>query len=109
MKDLGGQEASLKSSKCFYMGQQVESYRFQKPMPEAYANLFQNMENCQNTMKVLIQYTEAGKYRDQAWEALTVKVKGDVAAVTPSYAAQLIKEKKACLMTSDDEQVIFYS
>ena len=51
-------------------------------------------------MKVLIQYTETGKYRDQAWEALTVKAKGDVAAVTPSYAAQLIKEKKACLMLS---------
>lgn len=63
----------------------------------------------ENTMKVLIQYTETGKYRDQAWEALTVKAKGDVAAVTPSYAAQLIKEKKACLMTSDNEQVIFYS
>lgn len=26
-------------------------------------------------MKVLIQYTQAGKYRDQAWESLTLKAK----------------------------------
>ncbi len=26
-------------------------------------------------MKVLIQYTQAGKYRDQAWESLALKAK----------------------------------
>ncbi|KIT34815.1 C factor cell-cell signaling protein [Vibrio parahaemolyticus 49] len=31
-------------------------------------------------MKVLIQYTQAGKYRDQAWESLTLRSKGDMQA-----------------------------
>lgn len=33
-------------------------------------------------MKVLIQYTQAGKYRDQAWESLALKAKGEMQAVT---------------------------
>lgn len=60
-------------------------------------------------MKVLIQYTQAGKYRDQAWEALTLKSKGQVQAVTPACAAQLIEQKKASLVTSDDNQLIFFT
>lgn len=60
-------------------------------------------------MKVLIQYTQAGKYRDQAWEALTLKSKGQIQAVTPACAAQLIEQKKASLVMSDDNQIIFYT
>ncbi|WP_431787241.1 hypothetical protein [Vibrio harveyi] len=60
-------------------------------------------------MKVLIQYTQAGKYRDQAWESLTPKAKGEIQAVTPSYAAQLIEQNKATLVMTEDEQVIFHS
>ncbi|CAH1523455.1 hypothetical protein [Vibrio sp. CUB2] len=60
-------------------------------------------------MKVLIQYTQAGKYRDQAWESLTQKAKGEMQAVTPSYAAQLIEQNKATLVMTEDEQVIFHS
>lgn len=60
-------------------------------------------------MKVLIQYTQTGKYRDQAWEAYTLKAKGDVHAVTPSYAAQLIKQNKANLFTTDDSDIIIES
>ncbi|MGY0614901.1 hypothetical protein [Vibrio sp. FJH11] len=60
-------------------------------------------------MKVLIQYTQAGKYRDQAWEALTLKSIGQIQAVTPACAAQLIEQKKASLVMSDDNQIIFYT
>ncbi len=53
-------------------------------------------------MKVLIQYTQAGKYRDQAWESLTLRSKGDMQAVTPSYAAQLNRTKQSD--TCDDRR-----
>ncbi|HHG3024713.1 TPA: hypothetical protein ACPVWX_004657 [Vibrio parahaemolyticus] len=57
-------------------------------------------------MKILIQYTQAGKYRDNAWESLTMKAKGDLQAVTPHCAAHLIKHHKARLVTSDDQIII---
>ncbi|MBE1276498.1 hypothetical protein [Enterovibrio baiacu] len=57
-------------------------------------------------MKVLIQYTQTGKYRDQAWEAPTFKASGEIQAVTPSYAAQMIEQNKACLVMSDDEHLV---
>ncbi|MGF1701498.1 hypothetical protein L4D09_14465 [Photobacterium makurazakiensis] len=60
-------------------------------------------------MKVLIQYTQTGKYRDHAWEALATKAKGEVQAVTPSYAAQLIDQDKASLVTTEDGQLIIHS
>ncbi|EJC6842325.1 hypothetical protein QRC92_002531 [Vibrio parahaemolyticus] len=56
-------------------------------------------------MKVLIQYT----HRDQAWESLTLRSKGDMQAVTPSYAAQLIEQSKATLVMTEDGQIIFHS
>lgn len=59
-------------------------------------------------MKILIQYTQAGKYKDQAWESLTLKSKGEVQAVTPSYAAQLIEQNKASLVTSEHDEIIIY-
>ncbi|MGF1751833.1 MULTISPECIES: hypothetical protein [Vibrio] len=59
-------------------------------------------------MKVLIQYTQPGKYKDQAWEALTLRTKGKIQAVTPSYAAQLIEQNKASLVISEDEQIIVH-
>ncbi|MBW3696031.1 hypothetical protein EK599_10005 [Vibrio sp. T187] len=60
-------------------------------------------------MKVLIRYTQAGKYRDQAWEALTIKAKGNMQAVTPSYAAQLIEQNKASLVTDDDQDIVIHA
>ena len=57
-------------------------------------------------MKVLIQYTQAGKYKDQAWEALVSRQKGEIQTVTPSYAAQLIEQGKASLLTTEDGQLI---
>lgn len=60
-------------------------------------------------MKVLVQYIQAGKYKDQAWEALAIKVKGEVQAVTPSYAVRLIEQNKAILVTSEDEDIIIHA
>ncbi|CAM2982246.1 hypothetical protein QTO01_10945 [Vibrio mytili] len=60
-------------------------------------------------MKVLIQYTQSGKYRDQAWETSTLKIKGDIQAVTPPCAAQLIKQNKASLVMADGDQIIIQS
>ncbi|KMV30926.1 hypothetical protein L4D00_22930 [Photobacterium swingsii] len=57
-------------------------------------------------MKILIQYTQTGKYRDHAWESLTLKAKGEVQAVTPSYAAQLIDQNRASLFTTDKESIV---
>ncbi len=60
-------------------------------------------------MKVLIQYTQAGKYRDQEWESFTIREKGDIQAVTPPFAAQLIGQNKACLLKSDNGEVMFHA
>ena len=60
-------------------------------------------------MKVLIQYTQQGKYRDQEWESLTLRQKGDIQAVSPSSAAQLIGQNKACLLKSDNGEVMFHA
>ncbi|EME9803638.1 hypothetical protein J4H19_17180 [Vibrio alginolyticus] len=59
-------------------------------------------------MKVLIQYTQAGKYRDQAWESLTLRSKGDMQAVTPSYSAQLIEQSKATLVMTEEQQIVIH-
>ncbi|PHZ60139.1 hypothetical protein CRG86_002450 [Photobacterium leiognathi] len=55
-------------------------------------------------MKVVV---EAGKYRDVAWEGEFVSAKGELRAVTPSYAAQLIKQSKAALYTDSDGEMSF--
>lgn len=57
-------------------------------------------------MKVLIQYTQSGKYRDQAWEGYVIREKGEFQTVTPSYAAQLIEQNKARLITTGDGKVV---
>ncbi|WP_167394201.1 hypothetical protein [Vibrio diabolicus] len=59
-------------------------------------------------MKVLIQYTQSGKYRDQAWESLTLRSKGDMQAVTPSYAAQLIEQSKATLVMTEEQKIVIH-
>ncbi|PSW22233.1 hypothetical protein C9I98_02930 [Photobacterium sanctipauli] len=57
-------------------------------------------------MKVLIEYTEMGKYRDNVWEGATTKTKGQTQAVTPSFAAQLIENNKAKLVTTECDHII---
>lgn len=56
-----------------------------------------------------ITHTYLRLYRDQAWESLTLRSKGDMQAVTPSYAAQLIERSKATLVMTEDGQIIFHS
>ncbi len=46
-------------------------------------------------MKVVVEILEVGKYRDVACEGEFVSAKGELRAVTPSYAAQLIKTIKS--------------
>ena len=57
-------------------------------------------------MRVLIEYTQTGKYRDHAWEALTIRSKGEVQAVTPSYAAQLVEQNRASLSTTENQDIV---
>ncbi|SDH90670.1 hypothetical protein SAMN04488136_13528 [Vibrio xiamenensis] len=58
-------------------------------------------------MKVLIQFDQAGKYKDNLWDSTTLRAKGDIQAVTPAYAAHLIKEKQAHLYTDENNEVVF--
>ncbi|WP_375322511.1 hypothetical protein [Aliivibrio logei] len=57
-------------------------------------------------MKVLIQYIQTGVYKDHAWEASSVRLKGQLHAVTPSYAAQLIEQSKAQLHTDQTDSIV---
>ena len=57
-------------------------------------------------MRVLIEYTQTGKYRDHAREALTIRSKGELQAVTPSYAAQLIEQNRASLSTTENQDIV---
>lgn len=57
-------------------------------------------------MKVLIEYTEAGKYRDQAWDGYTYKEKGNREFVTPSFAAKMQDEGKARIILDEYGDVI---
>lgn len=48
-------------------------------------------------MKVTIELLEAGIYKDRCWQPAFKADKSQVCRVSPSYAAHLIKEKKAVL------------
>ncbi len=58
-------------------------------------------------MKVVIEILESGTYRDQAWEGSFLSTKGELRAVTPSYAAQLIGEAKATLSLDEQGEIRF--
>ncbi|SJL83828.1 hypothetical protein [Vibrio palustris] len=58
-------------------------------------------------MKIIIEYDKAGKYRDEAWETPILRTKGQTQAVSPAYAAQLIKKHEAHLFKSDSGEVVF--
>lgn len=57
-------------------------------------------------MKLLIEYTESGKYRDQAWEGYTYKGKGHREFVTPSFAAKMQDEGKVRIVLDEHGGVI---
>jgi len=60
-------------------------------------------------MKVLIQFTQPGKYRDHVWESLMQREKGDIQAVSLPYAAHLIHQHKACLVTTENDEIVFHA
>jgi hypothetical protein len=53
-------------------------------------------------MKVIIEFIETGRYKDRIWESSFHGEKGSVRAVSPSYAARLIKESKAKLYINEE-------
>ncbi|XAW88344.1 hypothetical protein ABDK09_03080 [Vibrio sp. CDRSL-10 TSBA] len=57
-------------------------------------------------MKILIQYTQTGMYKDDAWETPALHLKGQLHAVSPSYAAQLIQRNQASLYTDENKNVV---
>ncbi|MGF1740482.1 hypothetical protein L4C34_05240 [Vibrio profundum] len=55
-------------------------------------------------MKVVVEFIEAGHYKDNFWDDDTFVEEGERRAVTPSYAAQLVDQKKAKFVRTDDEK-----
>ncbi|MBL4295838.1 hypothetical protein H8F06_11000 [Vibrio fluvialis] len=60
-------------------------------------------------MKVMIQYTQTGMYKDEAWESPALHIKGQLHAVSPSYAVQLIQRNQACLYTDENNNLVISS
>ncbi|MBF9002535.1 MULTISPECIES: hypothetical protein [Vibrio] len=58
-------------------------------------------------MKVVIEYDEAGLYRDNEWDTPTICSKGQTAAVSPAAAAHLIKTNKAHLWKNERGELQF--
>jgi hypothetical protein len=58
-------------------------------------------------MKVFVQYTQTGMYKDQSWSAPTLRTKGQLHAVEPSEAFQLIKHNKASLHKNENDEIVF--
>jgi hypothetical protein len=58
-------------------------------------------------MKVVVKILEQGTYRDAAWEGKFSSTKGELRALTPAYAAQLIKQSKASLYTDNKGEMAF--
>ncbi|MGO2507445.1 MAG: hypothetical protein ACTH6Y_00480 [Vibrio hibernica] len=59
-------------------------------------------------MKVLVEYTQTGMYKDNTWGTATKRSKGQLQAVEPAFAATLIKSQKACLHTNENGDIIIY-
>ncbi|HBV77034.1 MULTISPECIES: hypothetical protein [Vibrio] len=57
-------------------------------------------------MKVLVEYTETGMYKDYSWGNPTMRTKGQLHAVEPASAATLIKAHKACLYKNEDGEIV---
>ncbi|WP_267959787.1 hypothetical protein [Vibrio fluvialis] len=57
----------------------------------------------------MIQYTQTGMYKDEAWESPALHIKGQLHAVSPSYAVQLIQRNQACLYTDENNNLVINS
>ncbi|RZP65076.1 hypothetical protein [Vibrio vulnificus] len=53
-------------------------------------------------MKVVVEFLESGRFRDNFWDGEFRVEKGEYRAVSPSLAAQLIHNRQASLYHSDD-------
>ena len=53
-------------------------------------------------MKVVVEFMETGRYKDRAWEPSFHTGKGSLRSISPSYAAQLIRQCKAKLHINED-------
>jgi hypothetical protein len=53
-------------------------------------------------MKVVVEFMETGRYKDRIWEPSFHTGKGSLRSVSPSYAAQLIRQCKAKLHINED-------
>ncbi|QMV16720.1 hypothetical protein [Vibrio spartinae] len=60
-------------------------------------------------MKVLVQFDQSGKHRDHAWEAPIAHAKGELFAVSPILAVQLLKNRQAHLCLNESGEVRFSS
>ncbi|MFT7683311.1 hypothetical protein [Moritella dasanensis] len=58
-------------------------------------------------MKVVVEFIEAGRYKDRAWEPSFQSGKGSLRSVSPSCAAQLINQAKAKLHINEDGSAAF--
>lgn len=52
-------------------------------------------------MKVFVEFIDSGRYKDRIWESSFYVEKGNIRAISPSYAARLIKESKAKLYINE--------
>ncbi|MHC6526991.1 MULTISPECIES: hypothetical protein [unclassified Vibrio] len=58
-------------------------------------------------MKVVIEFLTSGRFRDNFWEGEFYVVRGEHRAVTPSLAAQLIKNRAASFCYMEDDKALF--
>ncbi|SJN53684.1 hypothetical protein VR7878_00445 [Vibrio ruber DSM 16370] len=58
-------------------------------------------------MKVLVQFDQNGKHRDHAWEAPISHTKGELLAVSPMLAVQLLKNHQAHLCLNESGEILF--
>ncbi|WP_086981084.1 hypothetical protein [Vibrio aphrogenes] len=57
-------------------------------------------------MKVVIQYTQTGMYKDSTWGNPSLRTKGQLQAVEPAFAATLIKNQQAHLQKNQQGDII---
>ncbi|MDW6094262.1 hypothetical protein [Vibrio rhizosphaerae] len=60
-------------------------------------------------MKVLVQFDQSGKHRDNVWEAPIAHAKGELLAVSPMLAVQLLKNHQAHLCLNESGEILFSS
>ncbi|CAH0539789.1 hypothetical protein [Vibrio marisflavi] len=55
-------------------------------------------------MKVVVEFLESGRFRDNFWDGEFYVNRGERRAVTPSFAAQLITNQIASLQRIEDSK-----